>query len=71
MKPMENVREVFNTLKHRKPTRIYCPRCASPKLSLSSTFDAWLTPRKYRCETCGYTGSIVLELEKEENRDVP
>jgi phage-related protein len=26
----------------------------------------WLMPIKYRCENCGYTGPIVLELEKEE-----
>jgi predicted RNA-binding Zn-ribbon protein involved in translation (DUF1610 family) len=74
MKPLEDVREVFNTLKHRKPCRIYCPRCASPKINLSSSFDIWLLPKKYLCETCGYLGPIVMELEKieeKENGNVP
>jgi hypothetical protein len=36
---------------------------------LSSSFDYWLTPQKYICEACGYTGSIVMELEKEEKEN--
>ena len=66
MKALGNVRDVFRTIKHRKPSRIYCPRCASPKLSLYSSLDLWLTPQKYICAECGYVGSIVMELEKEE-----
>ena len=72
MKPFQNVRDVFKTVKHRKPSRIYCPRCASPNIALSSSLDYWLTPQKYICHNCGYVGSIVMELEKieeEENKD--
>jgi len=67
MKLLQNVREVFKTLKHRKPSKIYCPRCGSSKIHLSSGLDFWLTPKKYVCEKCGYTGSIVMEIEKEES----
>jgi transcription elongation factor Elf1 len=70
MKPLENVREVLKTLKHRKPSQIYCPRCCSPKISLSSSLDLWLTPKKYVCNNCGYTGSIIMELEKEEEKSL-
>jgi hypothetical protein len=28
----------------------------------------WLTPRKYYCEKCGYSGPIYMELEKEEEK---
>jgi transcription elongation factor Elf1 len=68
MKLLENVREVFKTLKHRQPARIYCPRCCSPKISLYSSLDIWLTPKKYVCNECGYVGPIVMELEKEKER---
>ena len=67
MKLLRNIREVFKTLKYRKPSKIYCPRCGSPKIHLSSSLDYWLTPKKYVCENCGYIGQIVMELEKEEN----
>ncbi|HVO85892.1 MAG TPA: hypothetical protein VMT06_02085 [Candidatus Eisenbacteria bacterium] len=60
------IREVLKTAKHRRPCNIYCPRCGSPKIHLSSSFDMWLTPRKYVCDDCGYHGVIVMELEKEE-----
>jgi len=66
MKLLQNIREVFKALKRRKPSKIYCPKCGSPKIHLSSSLDYWLTPKKYVCENCGYVGLIVMELEKEE-----
>jgi len=68
MKMLQNVREVLKSLKHGKPSQIYCPRCCSPKINLSSGLDIWLTPKKYVCENCGYIGPIVMEIniEKEE-----
>ena len=67
MNLLENLREVFKTLRHRKPSKIYCPRCGSPKISLSSALDLGVTPRKYACYNCGYVGPVVMELEKEED----
>ncbi len=64
MKKLENIREVLKTIKHRKPCGIFCPKCASPKIRLFSSLDAWLTPKKYICEDCGYAGPIIMELEK-------
>ena len=69
MKQLENVLEVLNTLKHRKPSRIYCPKCASPKINLSNSLEIWLLTKKYLCENCGYIGPIVMELEKEEESE--
>ena len=64
---LQGIREVFKTLKYRSPSKIYCPRCGSSKIHLSSSLDYWLTPKKYVCEDCGYVGPIVMEIEKEEN----
>ena len=66
MKKLGDLREVFKTIKHRKPCGIYCPRCANPKIRLSSSLDVWLTPKKYVCDDCGYVGPIVMELEETE-----
>ncbi|MGQ9624470.1 MAG: hypothetical protein ACUVUF_05550 [Candidatus Bathycorpusculaceae bacterium] len=66
MKFLEDLREVFKTLKRRKPSKIYCPRCGSPRIHLSSSLDYWLTPKKYVCDECGYKGQIVMELEKDQ-----
>jgi hypothetical protein len=65
MKKLDGIREVFKTIKHRKPTPIYCPRCCSHKINLTSSLAVWLTPKQYFCEKCGYVGTIVMELEKE------
>ncbi|MGC8998280.1 MAG: hypothetical protein ACP5JW_02610 [Candidatus Bathyarchaeia archaeon] len=64
---LKNMREVLKTLKHRGSSKIYCPKCGSPRIHLSSSLDYWLTPKKYVCEDCGYVGPIVMEIEKEEN----
>ena len=66
MKKTDGIRDVLKSAKHRKPTHIYCPRCASPKIKLSSSLAVWLTPKEYYCENCGYRGIIVMELEVDE-----
>jgi rubredoxin len=66
MKKTDGIRDILKNTKHRKPTQIYCPRCASPKIALSSSLAVWLTPKQYFCENCGYLGIIVMELEKGE-----
>jgi predicted RNA-binding Zn-ribbon protein involved in translation (DUF1610 family) len=66
MKLLGNMREVFKTLKRRKPSKAYCPRCGSSKIHLFASLDYWLTPKKYVCDDCGYSGPIVMELEEEQ-----
>jgi predicted RNA-binding Zn-ribbon protein involved in translation (DUF1610 family) len=68
MKKLDGFREIIKNTRHRKVTEIFCPRCCSPKIELNSSLDIWLTPRQYHCEDCGYTGILVMELEKEEQQ---
>jgi C4-type Zn-finger protein len=69
MKKPDGIRDILKNTKHRKPTQIYCPRCASSKIQLSSSLAMWLTPKEYFCENCGYRGIIVMELEKDEDQN--
>ncbi len=73
---LADFREVIKELKHKKigeTTTKLCPKCGSPKISISSGFDTYprmygITPGKYVCAECGYNGPIVMEqTEKEEN----
>jgi predicted RNA-binding Zn-ribbon protein involved in translation (DUF1610 family) len=63
---LRDIREVFRGLRHRKLVRMYCPKCGSPQIRLSNSMNYWLTPAKYLCHACGYSGPIIMELEKEE-----
>ncbi len=65
MKKSDGIRDILKNTKHRKPTQIYCPRCASPKIALSNSLSMWLTPKEYYCPDCGYLGIIVMELDEE------
>jgi hypothetical protein len=69
MNVFSNIRDVLKSAKHKKPTQIFCPKCGSPKLTLSSSLDYWLTPQRYLCKECGYIGAVFMELEKEEEKD--
>ena len=66
MKKLDGFREIIKNTRHRKETKIFCPRCCSDKIELNSSLDMWLTPRQYHCGDCGYTGILLMELEKEE-----
>ncbi|MGB8779027.1 MAG: hypothetical protein WCD81_00035 [Candidatus Bathyarchaeia archaeon] len=67
MGKLRDIGELFKTMKRRRPSKIYCPRCGSPEIHLSSSTDYWLTPKKYVCNKCGYYGLLIMELEKEES----
>jgi len=58
-------------MKRSQPTPKFCPRCGSSEIQLSSRFDLWLFPEQYVCLKCGYKGPVVLELEKEEEKEKP
>lgn len=63
MKKLGGFRDIFSNTKRRKPTQLFCPRCCSEKIQLSSSLDVWLTPKQYYCPSCGYHGILVMELE--------
>ncbi len=70
MKKLDDFREVFKSIKHRRPTMIFCPKCGSPKIKLAIGLTiGGLAPKQYYCEECGYVGTIVMELEEEKNSD--
>lgn len=71
---LKDLREVVKGLKRKKlnehPTKL-CPKCASPRITISSGFDTYprlygITPRRYVCAECGYNGPLVMEEIKEE-----
>jgi uncharacterized Zn finger protein len=68
-KKVDDIREVLKSIKHPKRTQIYCPRCCSPKLKLTSSLAVWLTGEQYYCENCGYVGTVVMVLEKEKEKE--
>jgi len=71
---LADFREVLKGLKHNKrgeATTKLCPRCGSPRISITSGFDTYprlygITPGQYVCSECGYRGPIVMEQTKEE-----
>ena len=67
MRKIDDVRDLFKTIKHRRPTMIFCPRCGSPKIKLATGLTiGGLAPKQYYCEECGYVGTVVMELEEDE-----
>jgi ribosomal protein S27AE len=71
---LTDFREVIEGIKHKKlgeHTTKLCPKCASSRITISSGFDIYprlygITPRRFVCGDCGYSGPLVLEQTKEE-----
>jgi len=72
---LSDFREVLRGLRHKRfgeKTINVCPKCGSRYISLSSGFDTYprlygITPRRYVCKECGYSGALVVEQTEEEN----
>jgi predicted RNA-binding Zn-ribbon protein involved in translation (DUF1610 family) len=65
---LRDLRDVFGTVRHVKPSKVkYCPRCGSKDLRIASSFGYWLAPKRYICDKCGYLGPVFMELQKEED----
>ncbi len=56
--------EVLKGLKRRGESAIACPRCGSLRISKSTGMDGWMLPPLYLCSECGYSGRLVLEIDK-------
>lgn len=56
--------EILKKSKHSSPKPVFCPSCNSPKIRLKESYG--ILPQLYHCENCGYEGTLVLELEPED-----
>ena len=54
-------KETLRKIRHRNPQPVFCPRCESSQIKQVAGFG--ILTGKYRCNACGYEGTIVLELE--------
>ena len=41
-----------------------CPKCKKSQIQILGSLNGWLTPSLYFCKKCGYTGSIIIEIEQ-------
>jgi len=57
--------ETLSSLKKGTRAQKVCPRCGSTNVTKSGPFDGWLFPIRYVCRDCGYSGTLVLEVERE------
>jgi rubredoxin len=63
---LRDIRDVLKTVRRRRPSKIYCPKCGSPQIHLSLNGDVFVTPKRFVCDACGYCGLFVMEVEKGE-----
>jgi predicted RNA-binding Zn-ribbon protein involved in translation (DUF1610 family) len=60
--------ELIKNLKRRKPAVTVCPKCGGKRIRKSGPLNGWILPMRYVCDDCGYSGYIIIELEKEEQQ---
>jgi len=60
---MSSFFDALKSLKHSATGPKACPICGSVEVKMRGSLNGWLLPAVYSCEQCGYSGSLVLELE--------
>ena len=69
---MSSFFDAVKDLKYSGAAPKACPVCGSVNIKMRGSLSGWLLPAVYSCEQCGYSGSLVLELEEasedQENR---
>ena len=59
---IKEILEVFKKVKVKsRPSVLVCPACGSKRIIQIFT---GITPTRYVCEDCGYTGYLVVEIEE-------
>ena len=61
---MSSFFDAVKDLKYSGAAPKACPVCGSVNVRMQGSLSGWLLPPVYSCGQCGYTGSLVLELEK-------
>lgn len=64
MPRLDKIIDILKQSKYSTPRPVFCPNCQSPKIKLKENYG--ILPQVYQCEECDYEGSLILELEPEE-----
>ncbi|MBS7638035.1 hypothetical protein KEJ49_04000 [Candidatus Bathyarchaeota archaeon] len=65
MTPLRELVRILGELRYRSPSPKLCPVCGSPRIKQAFL---GITPPTYVCESCGYMGSLTLEIHDEAER---
>jgi len=66
MEALQNLFKILRGLKRKKtPAYITCPKCGNPKIQRLRLGWLGITPIMYSCDECGYSGPLILEVDKE------
>jgi len=67
----DRIRGVLRGLTRRPARRrglLVCPRCGSSKVKQADSISGFITPSRYFCPDCGYSGYFIVEIDKKEDR---
>jgi transposase-like protein len=59
---------ILGSLNRRKVDQFICPRCNSLNIGSDGFLEGWLLPNRFVCKDCGYSGFMVVELERTDDQ---
>jgi len=62
---LKGIMDTLKKVKHSAPKPVFCPRCKSSKIKRLQNYG--ILPTEYHCEKCGYQGTLVIEIEPDED----
>jgi predicted RNA-binding Zn-ribbon protein involved in translation (DUF1610 family) len=66
---LDGLRGLLETLKkirYDSPQPKFCPKCRGYNIKPKQSFG--ILPQQYRCDDCGYEGTIFLELDEDRSQ---
>ncbi|WXG40134.1 MAG: hypothetical protein WED07_04810 [Candidatus Freyarchaeum deiterrae] len=66
------IRGLFQSFTRRPMTKrgvLVCPRCGSTRIRQADSISGVITPPRYFCPNCYYSGYFVVEKDKDEDKN--
>lgn len=66
----QRVRDLFKSFTGRpvgKRGFLICPKCGSSKVKQADSISGFITPPRYFCQNCYYSGYFIVEISKEDD----
>lgn len=62
----QRIRNLFQSFTRQPITKrgfLVCPKCRSSKVKQADSISGFITPSRYFCENCYYSGYFIVEVD--------
>lgn len=68
----QRIREIIKSFTRRplnKRGYLVCPKCGSSKVKQADSISGFITPPRYFCQKCYYSGYFIVEIDEKDDAE--